>query len=528
MSSEANPAGDEEEPASEQAWGHALDADRISMQTIVDAVPAMIFFKDTENRIIRLNKAAADQMGHPRKDIEGRHTREFFPDHEIFFEADKRVLDSGESELGIIEPIRHDSGAMSWSSTDKVPIHDANGQICGLIVVANDITELKAAQSQLSHRLEDLEKASSRLRIATETTGIGHWRVDVSTGITEVTEEFSRQLGMPHPAIRSYEEWARLVHPEDLATAAEQFRSHIDSGDSDVYEAEFRMRHADGTFKWILSRGFANRNAEGKAITVDGIHLDITDRKDSETKLQSLVDDLERSNEELAEFAYVASHDLQEPLRKITAFGELLQQDCGESISDDGKRYLQHMIDGGTRMRQLIKDLLEYSRAQTEPVNCHPFNILDPVEGAVEINSRLIAERNVSVTIDCSHQVLADDPQIERVFQNLITNSIRYCQSEKPVVQITSHQHAAGVLVHVDDNGIGIDQQYRDQVFGVFKRLHSRKDFPGSGIGLAICRRTIRRFGGEIWIEDSPLGGTRMCFVLPSPEAPSETTTMKA
>lgn len=225
---------------------------------------------------------------------------------------------------------------------------------------------------------------------------------------------------------------------------------------------------------------------------------------------------LRRSNQELEEFAYVASHDLQEPLRKIHMFGEMLQSDCAEQLSPDGVRYVDVMVDASDRMRTLINDLLTYSRIGSQEASVGPVESQQAFQTALD-NLAATIER-AGATVKCENPlpvVIADQQQLVRVFQNLIGNAIKYCE-QQPVVMVSHKREANHWHFLIADNGIGIDPEYADAVFQVFKRLHKRSKYKGTGIGLAICKRIVERYSGQIWLEPADPQGTVFHFTLPA------------
>lgn len=225
---------------------------------------------------------------------------------------------------------------------------------------------------------------------------------------------------------------------------------------------------------------------------------------------------LRSSNEELAQFAFVASHDLQEPLRKISTFGELLEDDFGDTLPPEGLGYLRVIVDASNRMRELIRDLLDYSRIDSQARELGPVQSEDAFRQAIANLSASITKSNATITSAAPLPVvIADQHQLTRMFQNLIGNAIKYCK-QRPEISVTAKAEGAFWHFTIQDNGLGIPSEYRDTVFQIFKRLHNRSEFEGTGIGLAICRRVIEGCGGKIWIESAPDQGTIFHFTIPT------------
>ncbi|WP_242695650.1 MEDS domain-containing protein [Halomontanus rarus] len=225
---------------------------------------------------------------------------------------------------------------------------------------------------------------------------------------------------------------------------------------------------------------------------------------------------LEESNERLEQFAYAASHDLQEPLRMVTSYLQLLENRYGESFDEEGEEFVEFAVDGTNRMREMIDGLLEYSRVETQGEPVEPVE-LDRILGNVLNDLQIqIEEANATITTEQLPRVEGDASQLRQVFQNLITNAITYSGDEPPRVHVDAERRGGRWIISVHDDGIGIDPENQDRVFTVFDRLHSREEYEGTGIGLALCQRIIERHGGEIWVESEPECGSTFFFTVPS------------
>lgn len=232
-------------------------------------------------------------------------------------------------------------------------------------------------------------------------------------------------------------------------------------------------------------------------------------------QLQLLNQELRRSNQELEQFAYVASHDLQEPLRAVTGYTQLLMSEYSDRFDDTAKSYAEFVIDGAKRMQQLIQDLLAYSRVGTRGKEFAPIDCNTVVREAMRNLQVAIAESHAEIILDTLPTLNADHSQLVQLFQNLIGNGIKFCQQDHPRIQIHAMQRKGDFLFQIADNGIGIKPQYLDRIFEVFKRLHTRREYPGTGIGLAICKKIVLRHGGQIWAESTPKVGTTFFFTIP-------------
>jgi light-regulated signal transduction histidine kinase (bacteriophytochrome) len=243
--------------------------------------------------------------------------------------------------------------------------------------------------------------------------------------------------------------------------------------------------------------------------------VDITSRKRAEASLAAKKEELERSNAELEQFAYVASHDLQEPLRMIVAYTKLLDQTYGTAFDEKGRKYMGYVSSGATRLQHLIRDLLAYARVNTRGQTPTPVDSGPVVQGVLADLALVIRKADATVDVGDMPSVLADGSQLAEVFRNLITNAVKFSPDGSPVA-VASRRVKTDWLFSVRDEGIGIDRAYADRIFGVFERLHGHDEYPGTGMGLAICKRIVERLGGRIWMEPNPDGGSIFLFSLPA------------
>ncbi|GAC1589123.1 MAG: hypothetical protein NVS3B21_05520 [Acidimicrobiales bacterium] len=332
-----------------------------------------------------------------------------------------------------------------------------------------------------------------------------------------------------------------FVHPDDIDAKVDAIEALL-RGDVERYERIERWLRPDGDVRWVSVSASLARGPDGVALSetvgeeapyVIRQVVDVTDRHDAETRLQDLSDELvhrntelERSNEELSQFAYVASHDLSEPLRVVAGHVELLARRYRGRLDDDADRYIEFAVDGCARMRRLIDDLLAFSRAGREGGDPEAVDLEVLAAAAVRSLASLIAETGADITLGPLPTVIGRPTAFAQVITNLIANAVKFGrEGQPPVVAVDAVRADDGWTVRIADDGIGIDPRYRERIFRLFQRLHGQGEYAGTGVGLAVCRRVVELRGGRIWAEDSPSGGSRFCFTIPDAMIPDTVTT---
>lgn len=325
-----------------------------------------------------------------------------------------------------------------------------------------------------------------------------------------------------------------FIHPDDLEMLKKSYRKAFEDDDY-VFKHEFRYKHLNGTWRVLEGVGRQYRDENGKVIGILHNSHDITERKMVEKQLRNYTYKLEKSNRELQEFAYVASHDLQEPLRKVQAFGDRLEKKCAAQLGEEGRDYVNRMRSAASRMQNLIDDLLTFSRVTTKTQPFEAVCLKKIVEEVVSDLEIRIEQTGGRVEIGELPVLEADAVQMRQLFQNLIGNALKFHRpDEKPLVRIlaeTIPANGAGFYLNgeeiqvgsaenycriaIKDNGIGFDEKYLDRIFTVFHRLHGRAAYEGSGIGLAVCRKIVERHGGQIGAASKPGEGATFFIDLP-------------
>jgi PAS domain S-box-containing protein len=359
-----------------------------------------------------------------------------------------------------------------------------------------------------------LRQSEIRYRRLHETMRDAFVQIDMSGGIVDFNPAYQEMTGHEKETLRQMRE-ADLIPPNWHAAEKDIIETQvIPKGRSEVYEKEYIR--ADGSIFPVELRTFLIRDDEQQVIGMWSIVRDITQRKQMEREREDAIIALTQSNEDLKQFAYVASHDLQEPLRMVASYTQLLAERYSDRLDDKANKFIAYAVDGASRMQALILDLLAFSRVETQ---AQPFKRIDAqcaLTAAIVNLKTLIEETGALVTTDALPQIHADGSQLTMVFQNLINNGIKFQKRQHPPhIHVSAHPRNGGWCFSVRDNGIGIDSKYKDKVFLVFQRLHTRNEYPGTGIGLALCKRIVNRHSGQIWFESSPGQGTTFFFTIP-------------
>lgn len=373
-----------------------------------------------------------------------------------------------------------------------------------------------------------LRISEERLAAALDNGNLSLWDWAVDRGEVLFGDRLAAMLGRlagdPPPTV---DEFRALMHPADREAVLAALQAHV-RGETEVYAAHFRVARAGGGWAWIADRGRAvDRGPDGTARRVIGVHADITALKEAEEALQEKSRALADSNRELEQFAYIASHDLQEPLRMVSSFLSLLLRREGTRLTDEGRSFAETAMDGAKRMSRLIHDLLDYSRIGTRGAAFEPVETAEVVAEALGNLKMAAADAGAVLEVQPDPPaVLGDRGQIVRLVQNLVGNALKYRAPDRPPhVRIGWSRTAPGRLhLTVADNGIGIAAEHYDTVFQIFSRLHSGSEYEGTGIGLAVCRRIVDRHGGRIWIDSVPGQGSTFHVDLPLAAAEARST----
>lgn len=536
-------------------WGEAV---------LLDLMHEAVIGRDERGNICFWNQAAQELYGWTRAEAMGRNAHDLLQ-KEVFVasgQTERQSLEKGRWE-GCIQQVKRDGSRITVESRLSL-LNNGPGHPTYVLEINQDVTKRVQAEAELQsahdhlemrvqERTQDLEAASARLHLSeasfrqlTEVMPQIVWTARPDGFLDYYNERWVEYTGMSIEQTQGWG-WQPVLHPDDVQRTTDIWQQAVESGES--YEVEYRFKRAsDGMYRWHLGRARPQRDEAGKIVKWFGTCTDIQDQKQAQQELersyaslesrvqqrtaelvqanamqQTLLVKLEHSNRELQEFASIASHDLQEPLRKIQAFGDRLKTKYSAALNDEGRDYIERMQNSAHRMRTLIEDLLAFSRVTAKAQPVQAVNLTDVMTGVLDDLEEALRESKGRVEVGELRAIQGDAGQMRQLFQNLISNALKFSKSEAaPVIRIYEDQAAAFTRdnrefcrIVVADNGIGFNEKYTDRIFQAFQRLHGRQEYSGTGIGLAICRKIVHHHGGDIQARSTPDVGSEFLPDLP-------------
>ncbi|RYY27255.1 MAG: PAS domain S-box protein, partial [Chitinophagaceae bacterium] len=492
----------------------ALRKSEAFARSIIDNAAGAITIKDAEGRYMMVNHAAQQLIGLPEHQILGKYVRDFFPDIDVGLESSDRAVLENKNRVESTSSVKIGDKTVHMLTT-RFPLFDENNQVYGLCSMSTDITPIKEAQEviEAAHRQQHL--MLNGLQNLLEAS------LDIICVINEDGQY--NQVSANCPDLFGYEasdligkHYTEFMYPEDIAYSLSCLKEIV--AGTTVRDCENRYIKKDGSLVPLLwTVIWSPENKMFYAIIKDATEKKLTAQQLTElnAQLSKRANELMASNTELEQFAYVASHDLQEPLRMVTSFLQLLEKRLEGALDETNKKYIAFAVDGAERMKTLIQDLLQYSRIGTSKemvvtVDCN--EVLRSVRNIFELSIR---ETNADLVIHPLPVIKGERAQIHQLFQNLIGNAIKYSQPAAPKIEVGFNEVDNNWVFYVKDQGVGINPKFFDKIFIIFQRLHNRSDFSGTGIGLAICKKIVERHGGSIWVESEQGQGSTFFVRLP-------------
>ena len=527
-----------------------IHADILSQ--VKDAVIAV----DNENRITYWNKGAEDLFGYKLDEIKDKkfvstvNYRWLTPeDRKNAYNQLKTIGKWHGENLST----RKDSKEIYIESSINA-FKDDKGNYMGTVSIIHDVTgptKIKKALEENYRRLQEAQRIGK----------IGNWEWNIKSNIITLSDGLYRIYGIDPGEFVKYETILDMVIPEDQQivndTLEKALREHK------PFKYDVTIRRKDGNFSEISCSGEVVTDFAGHPLKIVCVEQDITERKEieyalweaknelestvarrtrelnqtnilleneleertiaedklkeSEIELKTMVGELKRSNDELQQFAYITSHDLQEPLRTISSFTQLLERRYKDQMDSNADEFIEYIVDATQRMQDLIKDLLEYSRVTTRGKEFKLVNTEEILQNTISNLRAAIEESEAEVSYEKLPKIMADGGQMGQLFQNLISNAIKFKKPDiSPKIRISARKDEENneYIFNVSDNGIGIEKQYFDRIFTIFQRLHTREEYAGTGIGLSISKKIVERHGGRIWVESEPGIGSTFYFTI--------------
>ncbi len=479
---------------------------------LLEAAPDAMVVVNSSGEIVLLNVQAEKQFGYRRDELLGQQVKNIIPEgfaERLIADGTRTAAEALAQQIGTgIELCgRRRDGSEFPIEIMLSPLESTEGIL--VTAAIRDITERK--------RVEDaLRESEERFRLmASGVKDYANVMLDPEGLVVSWNEGAQRIKGYrAEEIIRQH--FSRFYPAEDIrkGTPTSELENARKNG---RFEGEGWRVRKDG------SRFLANvvitalRDEKGRLRGFGKITRDVTERWRSEEHLNKTMEELKRSNDELEQFAYVASHDLQEPLRMVASYTQLLAQRYKGRLDSDADEFIAFAVDGCNRMQGLIQDLLSYSRAGANKQVLREISCENALEKALKNLRATIEQSGATVTHDSLPDILMDETQLVQVLQNLIGNAIKYRSAEPPNVHVSAARNAGNEWIFsVRDNGMGIEARYFERIFILFQRLHGQKEFEGTGIGLAMCKKIVDRLGGRIWVESQPKKGSTFYFALPA------------
>ena len=436
------------------------------------------------------------------------------------------LLKKGQTWSGNFK-VRKKDGTEFMALVSNSPVYDDHNILSGIIGVSIDISEKIKNEKLLELYTKELENSNERFEKVTEATNDVIWDWDIINQVYYRSNAIERFFGKRALKLMTGEDlWVERFHSEDLEMIQKSVEAAIANPLQDRWELEYRVIHENEKIIYVIDRGVIIRNKEGKAIRMVGAMTDISEQKQMSIQLSELNEslkqytlELERSNEELEQFAFVASHDLQEPLRMVSSFMDQLKRKYGDLLDEKGLQYIYFAADGAKRMKQIILDLLQYSRASRHTEGKEAIDMNELVAEFKQLRRKVISEKKASIKARKLPILHTYKAAITQIMHCLLDNAIKYtAEGTSPIIQIDVVEHEKEWEFSIKDNGIGVQPQFYNKIFVIFQRLHNKDEYAGTGIGLSIAKRHVEFLVGRIWLQSAPDAGTVFYFTIPKVE----------
>jgi len=492
-----------------------LETVRDEYQDLYENAPVAFVALNDRGLVERANAAARKMLESGKASPIGRGFSQFVAgeDQSRYFRSMRKVAATNRLQAFDLK-LGGEMHAPIHAHIQAAPKFDAEGDFQYWHLAFFDISDLRRREAELA-------QAHAQLRMAARAAQLGTWNYDLAKSTTRWDRGLYRLLRLePREGPEDADYFFEFIHPDDRQGLLGSLQ-HLLGQDHDAIREEFRVVRADGLIRWLAARGWIFRDAYGRPRYVAGINFDITERKQSEEAIRLAqlqmarqLSETERANQELSQYAYAVSHDLKEPLRAVRNYADFLYEDLVDTLTGEQKKYLDGMRKAVRQGDALIDDLLSLSRIDNMELDREKADVPGIVK---EVRSLLGPADDLAIEVESTWpDFYADHMVLKQILQNLISNAVKFNRRNPRRIQVGWQPAPEDCIeISVRDNGIGIQPQYHDQIFRIFQRLHTRQEYEGTGIGLAIVRKAAHKLGGSVRLESEPEGGSTFYVLLP-------------
>jgi len=488
---------------------HDLEESFKEKNDILERIGDAFFAVDNDWTITYWNKMAESFLQKTKEEVIGQNLWDVYADA-VELEFYRQYQNAVENQV-TVQFEAYYPGTGNWFEVSAYPSDS------GLSVFFKDITERYNA-------IREIELSNERFLKVSEVSEDAIWDFDAKKESLYWGEGFDTLFGYDQEEFgNELSRWAGCIHEDDRERIMNSIDELFTDKEQLIWENEYRFQKKDGRYAYIRDKGSVIRNEKGNVIRIVGAMSDVTEQKEVEEKLRSLneslkkqAEELAKSNAELEQFAFVASHDLQEPLRMVTSFLAQLEKKYSDQLDERAHQYIHFATDGARRMRQIILDLLDYSRVGRVDTEQEHVDMNSIVDNVLALHRTKIEDMGAEVKKKPLPAVFAARGAMQQLMQNLVSNALNYHQpGSKPKIEIWHEEHKKTWRFFVKDNGIGIEPQYQEKIFNIFQRLHGRDEYSGTGVGLAICKKIVEEHGGMIGVDSKEGVGSTFYFSIP-------------
>jgi PAS domain S-box-containing protein len=484
----------------------ALHRNEEQLRLITDSLPVLISYVDTDERYQFINKTYEAWFTVSREKAPGIHIRDLLGE-QVYTRIKPHITAALQGrQVSFETQLTYDRVGLRTVNATYTP-HIEKGTVKGFYVLVLDITEEKKVQQRLA-------LSEERFRLVSKATNDVIWDWDLVNNSIWWNEGLRVLFGYkPEEVEPGPESWFNRIHPDDMQRIVADVGRVIDTG-GEQWSDEYRFRKADGSYAFVLDRGYILHDTQGKSVRMIGSMVDITYMKEAQEALEQQAQELKQSNADLEQFAYISSHDLQEPLNTASSFAKLLARKYQSQLGTEGMEFIDFIVGATGRMKLLIRSLLDYSKINASGKMLEPTDMASAVLQAQQNLKDAVMQNEALIRVGPMPLVQAIPFQMVQLFQHLIGNAIKFRSTQPPVIDIDMKEGENHYLFTVADNGIGMDMKYAGKIFQVFQRLHSRDEYEGAGMGLATCKRIVERHRGLIWVESKAGQGSVFYFTI--------------